>query len=213
MHPVPALPLHRYQLARLAHPGWQRVLAREWDPQARECLAHWSAHDLPLVVTRQPAARVGCDAIALGLAAPGRWGRRRLALTIARGDVRSFSEFPRADEVLPPALSRALTVEGTVVRVHGSHGWQHLTGLDHVRATSDIDLWIAVDGAAPADAMARRLQSLADAAPRLDGELVFPDGSAVAWREWLAWRDGHAGAVLVKRLDGVDLLRALGEAA
>ena len=41
--------------------------------------------------------------------------------------------------------------------------------------------------------------------PRLDGELLFADGAAVAWREWLAYRQGRAAQVLVKRLHGVAL--------
>ena len=45
------------------------------------------------------------------------------------------------------------------------------------------------------------------AEPRLDGELRFPDGAAVAWREWEAWRAGRSRAVLVKRLDGCSLWR------
>jgi len=43
------------------------------------------------------------------------------------------------------------------------------------------------------------------AGPRLDGELVFPDGAAIAWREWVAHREGRAAQVLVKRLRGVAL--------
>ena len=41
--------------------------------------------------------------------------------------------------------------------------------------------------------------------PRLDGELLFPDGAAIAWREWVAHRDGRVAQVLVKRLRGVAL--------
>ena len=51
------------------------------------------------------------------------------------------------------------------------------------------------------------LQSFGAARPRLDGELVFDDGAAVAWREWIEWRAGRARAVLVKRLHGVALQR------
>jgi hypothetical protein len=42
--------------------------------------------------------------------------------------------------------------------------------------------------------------------PRLDGELLWPDGAAVAWREWAAWRAGQVGALLVRRIDGVNLV-------
>jgi hypothetical protein len=39
--------------------------------------------------------------------------------------------------------------------------------------------------------------------PRLDGEMLFPDGAAIAWREWVAHREGRTAQVLVKRLRGV----------
>ncbi len=55
------------------------------------------------------------------------------------------------------------------------------------------------------DAAAVLLRRSDDGSPRLDGELSFPDGSAVAWREWVAWRSGRVSAILVKRLCGVAL--------
>jgi phosphoribosyl-dephospho-CoA transferase len=211
---MPATPLHRHQLARLSSAGWQRVLAREWDAQARECLAHWAANGLPLVITRQPPASSADAGIAMGLPAPARWGRRRFTLQVPRADVSYFDEFPRLGQVVGrwpegrrrtwQGLSEALAACGVVARVHGSHGWQFVTGLDHVHGHSDIDLWIAVCDDLQADRVAALLQAFPGERPRLDGELVA-DGNAVAWREWLAWRAGRAKAVLVKRLDGCDL--------
>jgi phosphoribosyl-dephospho-CoA transferase len=92
-------------------------------------------------------------------------------------------------------------------RVFGSHGWQALSGLDHLHPGSDLDLWVSVDDAAHADAVTRLLQSFAASSPRLDGEIVFGDGTAVAWREWADWRSGRARAVMVRGLTGVALLR------
>jgi len=208
-------PLHRHQLARLGAAGWQRVLAREWDAQARECLAHWAAHGLPLVVTRQIPSPLQDDGIAMGLPAPGRWGRRRFAVQVPRADVAYFDEFPGLRQVigrLPDgqrrawqALCEGLEACGAVARVHGSHGWRHLTGLDHVHATSDVDLSISVSDDVQADRVAALLQAFPCRRPRLDGELMFADGDGVAWREWLAWRAGRVKALLVKRLDGCSL--------
>jgi phosphoribosyl-dephospho-CoA transferase len=106
-------------------------------------------------------------------------------------------------------LSASLCALGVRSRVYGSHGWQLLTGLPCVHASSDIDLWSAVTDAAHADAVASALQACSTlGAPRLDGELLFPDGRAVAWREWQAWRSGRCRALMVKTLTGASLVES-----
>nr|WP_145552665.1 malonate decarboxylase holo-[acyl-carrier-protein] synthase [Variovorax boronicumulans] len=207
--------LHRHQLVRLTGAGWQRVLEGAWDAQAQDCLAHWARQRLPLVVTRQrPQARGG---VGLGLPAPHRWERRRIALAVPAAHIARHDAFPPACALAPllnavqrrpwRALCGGLNALGVTARVYGSHGWQLLTGLDHLRPGSDIDLCISVDGPTQADAVAVLLQSWSDGL-RLDGELVFAGDQAVAWREWLAWRAGRTARVLVKRLDGVALADA-----
>jgi len=209
--------LRRHQLARLSESGWTTVLRRPWDSQARDCLSHWATHRLPLVVTRQPAEVAADGCMTLGLPSPSRWGRRRLALQVPHSAVLGFDEFPPLAEVqalLPPAARGAVRdlLDGlgacdATARVFGSYGWQAISGLDHVRKDSDLDLSVGVDGAVQADAAAHALQSFDAARPRLDGELLFRDGAAVAWREWIEWRAARAMAVMVKRLHGVSLQR------
>ena len=207
--------LRRHRLVRLSRQGWAGVLNRPWDATARACLAHWAANRLPLVVTRQSPGVGGL--IALGLPAPACWERRRIALHVPRSSVLGFEEFPELSEVLPllpqPAhaaardLQAGLRVCGASARVYGSYGWQVLSGLDHVRPSSDLDVLVQVENAAHADDVAQRLAGHAMAQPRCDGELMFPDGSAVAWREWCEWRAARTRAVMVKRLTGAMLWR------
>lgn len=207
-------PLRRHQLAHLSAAGWQEVLAHDWDEELRSCLMVWAQHNLPLVVTRQRVPREGEDApISLGLCTPALWHRRLLALQVRPSRISWFREFPLLAEALHElprrarpsleALGRALAALGVKAHAYGSAGWQALTGMKYLHAHSDIDLWLAVDDADQADATARALLRHAPREPRLDGELLFTDGSAVAWREWLAWRDGACRSLLVKRLDGV----------
>ncbi|SDH66549.1 malonate decarboxylase holo-[acyl-carrier-protein] synthase [Variovorax sp. OV700] len=211
------VPLHRHQLARLSTSGWAAVLDRPWDEEARDCLAHWASHQLPLVVTRQPADAVVDGWIALGLPAPARWDKRRLALQVPYDALHGLGEFPRLADMqalLPPPVRDAasellvrLDACQATARVFGSYGWQAISGLDHVRTDSDLDLSVTARGATHADAAVRALESFDAGRPRLDGELIFGDGAAVAWREWREWRAGRARAVMVKRLDGVSLER------
>ena len=143
--------LRRHQLVWLDAAGWSAVRSQPRDPEAAECVAHWADQHLPLVVTRQ-----GPDTaqIALGLPAPARWHRRRFALSVPRDHVATLGAFPLAREIVPmlPAhvrdpwvlLCNTLMRLSVVTRVHGSHGWEVITGERHVRAGSDIDLHIAV---------------------------------------------------------------------
>lgn len=211
--------LHRHQIARISAAGWQRVCNRDWDEVARACLNHWAAHDLPLVVTRQPGGVGDSGDVALGLPAPGRWDRRRIALQIPRREVLYFDEFPCVGAVarlLPDAtqepwrrLCASLKALGAAARVYGSYGWQQISGLDHVRGSSDIDIWVAVSSDLQADAVASLIQAFACPGLRLDGELVFDGRTATAWREWLAWRAGSTKALLVKEIDGAALVRTV----
>ena len=61
-----------------------------------------------------------------------------------------------------------------------------------------------------ADAVAALLRGFAPARPRLDGELAFDGGVAVAWREWAAWRAGAARSLLVRTIAGASLSSRFG---
>lgn len=207
--------LHRHQLLRLNAAGWSRLLAQDWDGEARDGLQHWARHGLPLVVTRQLGVEPG---ISVGIALPTCWGRRRLALQVDRSEVLYFDEFPCLAEVWPHIggrrrallrdLSDALTEVGVTARVYGSFGWQQLTRLRYVHPASDLDLWMAVDSDTQARAAVAALSAMdARQVVRIDGELISPQGTATAWREWQAWDAGRVAQCLVKSIHGPRLIR------
>jgi phosphoribosyl-dephospho-CoA transferase len=211
-------PLRRHQLAHLSAAGWQEVLAQSWDDELRACLRLWAQGNLPLVVTRQHLARDNDQApVSLGLSAPAQFDRRRVALQVPPSRIAWFGEFPLLTEAMQqlprttrPALDaacRGLAALGVKARAYGSVGWQHMIGLKYLHERSDLDLWLAVGDVDQADAAANVLRRHVPSASRLDGELVFTDGSAVDWREWLAWRAGTCHALLVKRLNGASIER------
>lgn len=208
-------PLHRHQLAWLAPAGWGDVLARRWEAPLHDCVDRWAREPWPLVVTRQPTPMQATGSIALGLPTPAAWGRQRLAIPARREHVLFFGEFPEAAQVetMMPARDRAawrrlcdaFDAAGVLPRVHGSFGWQWLTGMAYVHGDSDVDLCIEVSDAGQADEVAGLLKAESLSGRRLDGELVFARGRAVAWREWVDWRAGRAKSVLVKHLHGCAL--------
>jgi phosphoribosyl-dephospho-CoA transferase len=204
--------LQRHDLVWLSAAGWEYALRHAGDVQAAACIAEWARLRLPLVVGRQEA---GAPDLALGLAAPLEWDRRKIPIRVLASEVMLRGRFPEAREVAFllavglragwRALWEALAGQGVDVRVHGSFGWQALTGMQHVVPRSDLDLVMPVSDADNADHVAQLLDAFHWSGPRIDGELLFPDGSAVAWREWLQLRRGGVDLILVKRLHGVSL--------
>jgi phosphoribosyl-dephospho-CoA transferase len=99
--------------------------------------------------------------------------------------------------------------------VYGSAALQALTGMEYVTASSDIDLLFEPATQAELDDGLMLLGAYALSLP-LDGEVIFPGGAAVAWKEWMA-ATGAPGnpRVLVKENQHVrlrttaDLLRNL----
>ena len=90
---------------------------------------------------------------------------------------------------------------------------QVLTGKPYLAAGSDIDLLLHPRDDAQFEAGLALLARHAHNLP-LDGEIAFPLGHGVSWKEWLgpdarAHARSHSGAdrVLAKHLDTVALLR------
>ena len=214
--------LRRHQLAYLSAAGWQEALRLPAVQGVAPQLRYWAAQGLPLVVTRQGTCAAMPGRIALGWPAPLRDGRQRVALNVAPKSVAWFDAFPEAHKALPllprgvraplQSLLTALRENGVQPRVYGSFGWQLLSGLAYVHAASDFDLLLSVQDCDQADAQVALLQASAPARLRIDGEFLFPDGAAVAWREYANWRAGLTRELLVKRLDSVALEPEVGRA-
>jgi phosphoribosyl-dephospho-CoA transferase len=125
-----------------------------------------------------------------------------LALDVASDDVSKIGFFPLLSGVLPN-LPTALS--GLQVRVYGSYGWQAITGLDYVHAASDMDVLVNAPTLAEAFKISTAINNWS-APCRVDGEVVFPSGHAVAWRELLQAQAGAVGQVLVKHRQSAALM-------
>ena len=210
--------LFRHRLVHIQQEALSRLADQATSAHEHAGLMHWADHQLPLVVTRQQA-ETGTQALNIGLPLPLAWGRLRLDFSLRRADVVVYTTFPSLQEVtstqaLPlQGLVDTLETQGLQALVYGSYGWQTLSGLSYVHEASDLDLLIHVSNTTQADLAAKALSSCEVAPLKLDGELMFPDGSAVAWREWLAWRSGATSQYLVKTLQGAHLTSSLPEPA
>jgi phosphoribosyl-dephospho-CoA transferase len=135
-----------------------------------------------------------------------------LALEVVQEDIERVGEFPlltsgmlgAADAAVVHNFLQHLEVLHVCARVYGSYGWQQLTGLTCVRDSSDLDLLIAVPDMDTAGQVVWLLRGL-QLACRVDGELQFPNGRAVAWREYAQLICGKVEQVLLKHRSGVHL--------
>lgn len=196
--------LARNQLVWIEPAAWAQIEARDWDAQAQEILAHWRTRRLPLVVCRQ-SAEAESDQVCVGLPAPQSWAKRRLALTVSLKQITACENFPTLLQLaqaypwnaVAVDVSRSLASLGAQAHVYGSYGWQWLTGLAYVHGASDLDLSVNVSSFEMASQVVTQLDSTAFHC-RLDGEIVFPQGQAIAWREMHQLLQGQTSQVLVK---------------
>jgi phosphoribosyl-dephospho-CoA transferase len=216
----------RHNLAWLTPEGWQE--ARQSAPQdLHEALAEWERAAWPAIVRRQDVDAAP-DQCSLGIPLPPGLGsdgtdgivrKKRIALCVSRDRLAATASPLTLAETLPAApvawraalaqLDQNASTAGLVLRVYGSLAMQAITGKQYLTASSDIDLLFAP---ASRKQLATGMKLLLDASTvlPLDGEVVFPDGHAVAWREWQAVANdipGHKARVLAKQLHHLRLAK------
>jgi phosphoribosyl-dephospho-CoA transferase len=149
------------------------------------------------------------ESVALGLPLPLDQGKKRIALAVRPSFVVRIEEPPCLDDVIAVVpsewqdrlsmVSDELRPHAQSVRVIGSAAWQFLTGLTYLHPRSDIDLVIRVmSGTSLQPVLDGLIKTDSVPGPRLDGEIVLPDGEAVSWRELCK----PAEDILVKTLNG-----------
>ncbi|CAO3426536.1 malonate decarboxylase holo-[acyl-carrier-protein] synthase [Azospirillum endophyticum] len=198
---MPPDPAHwpRHGWVRLGK-GWASRLCSPMAPAERAEAEDWCRAGRPLVIARgRPGDGMG--ELRLGLATPD---KRRIGLHVAADAVverldplpltEAVESAPEAWRPMLADLARRAQELGAAASVYGSLAWQHRTGLRYVRPESDVDLLFAPHGRRQLDRLLELLVAVGDRTPRLDGEILLPDGAAVAWRE-LA---GRPARLLVK---------------
>lgn len=209
--------LARHDLLWLSEQGWREAV---WTvpEEAAPALLRWHACGWPVVV-RRADADLSPGQVSVGIPLPPRAedGRKlRVAGRVALDAiVRHAPPLPLGQLTGMPAdwqaplavLTQQAQAHGLAIGVYGSAALQATTGQAYLRAGSDIDLLLQPGSVAELDTALALLRTHARGLP-LDGEIVFPGGRAVAWKELSAAREGSlASRVLVKELRRVALVR------
>ena len=208
----------RHDLVWLTHRGWDRV--RAGAPQdALDLLDNWRAAGWPAVV-RRAEVDLAASEVAIGFAMPPHavdGNKLRVACRVELSDIgRRTRALPLvgALDAVPAEwreglarLEQEAAGAGLGLAVYGSVALEALTGQHYVRPESDIDLLLRPLSRAQLIAGLELLATHAQTLP-LDGEVVFPDGRAVAWKELRAAFDSAPGTrVLAKALERVALVK------
>ena len=219
----------RHDLVWLSHQAWASVFAQQLARVPEEMtglivqsLHRWQQEEWPAVVRRRDADAAE-DEVCIGFALVPVNGRKpRVAARIKAQDILEHQPSLSLATVIPfvaplwqPTL-RTFNSEASVVgvrwRVYGSLVFQFLTGQTYVNEQSDIDVLFrpqTQEHLIQGLALLRQYQSQIP----LDGEVIFPQGQAVAWKEWLLSdlvpESSHNQRLLVKDHQQVRLVSKL----
>ncbi|WP_229219196.1 malonate decarboxylase holo-[acyl-carrier-protein] synthase [Duganella sp. BJB1802] len=204
--------LERHMLVWLSEAGWQEVM-RVAEPRHKAALTLWQGQDWPAVV-RRVDIDAPPDEICLGLPLPpdeDTGEKVRISLRAQTAEISRTSPAVELRAALRSAGSwreslTALESETAHLhlRIYGSMAMQALTGLLYLTPTSDIDILFHPRSREELHDGVALLSRHATHVP-LDGEIVFPGGQAVSWKEWRTAMDNPA-RVIVKELHGVRLV-------
>lgn len=215
--PRSSFPFRRHDLLYVEPDVWALVLGRCPATTELPLLKHWVDQAWPVIVRRR-AAGEDAGLVPVGVPLPPAAGKGRIALLIPPHCVVQCSA-PRALRVAATvarsewhstiaallSLGGRIGVEPVVV---GSVLWEHLTGLTYVSPQSDLDVLWPVPARFDVLSLLSSIASIQRDAPmRIDGEIIFADGSAVSWRElWMAHHATGPATVLAKTMETVRLL-------
>jgi phosphoribosyl-dephospho-CoA transferase len=206
----------RHDLVWLSEPGWRH--ARDTAPaNCDDAIDMWRQTGWPAIVRRADADLLPGQ-LSIGIALPPHpidGSKQRIGLRVPRADVdkalpplllaQVIEAVPQAWRPLLTALQREAACQGLALRVYGSIALQALTGQPYLTAASDIDLLLRPMTCAQLHRGLDLLGFYASNLP-LDGEIVFPGGQAVAWKELCGALQAANGArVLVKEMHRVSL--------
>jgi phosphoribosyl-dephospho-CoA transferase len=215
--PAALQPISRHDFIWVNKHSQKDVAERIAAPDLGAIVRDWLAAARPLIVRQQTERRSATgNRVDVGLPLPPRQGKRRIALTICSREINRVASPPALAAAIPclPArwrvpvtrLCRAGEELGIDLRVFGAVAWQALTALPYLTSMSDLDLlWRPADRLQLERGVALLQRWELANGLHADGEIVFGDDLAVAWREWL--RRDQQRCVLVKQILGPSLRR------
>ena len=208
-------PLKRHELLWISPEAWAEALSHQPGLVGISLVQSWVGRGWPVVVRRRLEGEQ-TDRVPVAVPLPPSQGKRRLALSIlweGLVDRKAFLPLQCVVAVAPAtwqdslaeilALGEQCAIEPAVF---GGLLWQHLTGLDYLTSASDLDLLWPMPAGRVLRPLLEGLAVTERPTPRLDGEIVLPDGIGINWRELWRSLDVAESRVLAKSFDRVRLI-------
>jgi phosphoribosyl-dephospho-CoA transferase len=170
------------------------------------------------VIVRRRCEAEDPQLVPAGIPLPPAAGKRRVPLLIPPEGILQGSSPPSlyatarvAEPAWRPTIDALVAVgarSDVEPSVFGSFLWQYLTGVAYLSPHSDLDVLWPIPAQVDVLSLVSRIAAVQRNAPlRIDGEVIFPDGSAVNWRElWNVHCTSDRGGVLAKSIHGVRLV-------
>lgn len=209
--------LPRHSLVWFSYLGWRAALSQV-KSEASSSVEEWVRAGFPATVCRTEPD-MSEDLLCAGIALPPDpiGLKRRIPLQIPSKQVVRTAAPLRLEDIIPvmpmtwqsalQQLCSASKREQITFHAYGSAALQKITGRRYVTETSDIDLLFYPRTGSELQTGLQILVHYARMLP-LDGEIIFPDGSAVAWKEWIAALTASKGLrVLTKDARGIHLAK------
>lgn len=173
------------------------------DPHASKAILQWAEAGNPFI-GRARAAEDPVGSVPLGLALARSNCRIRLSFTVQQRSVDKVAQPIELAELLPTLPDRmretalrlvsSASQTGTFLGVYGSVFWERFGG-GYLHPDSDLDILARPLSARALQHTIQELHAIDATSPmRVDGEIEFPSGAAVAWRELAS----NSARVLVK---------------
>jgi len=185
-----------------------------------EFVRSWVKQDFPFIVARQSDEQAReSNQIILGFTLPSAPSRTRVMLKANRHSIIRHSRPILLSETINFApeswriglnnLVALFEKYAIDARVYGSLSSEILTGMRYLDESSDLDLLLEINDETNLPEFLENLEKFPLSSPHIDGELLFPSGWSVSWRELAtALLTGIPRSVLAKSSREIRLIPA-----
>ena len=206
--------MERHGLVWLTETGWQSAI-QTLNPHFHKILKQWSARNWPVVVRRSdPTTPPEEIYVGISLSPVQRGFKEKIGFKILKEQISKYQQLLPLEDIISYAplkwqaklhrMVQDFKNKGISVYVYGSLAWQAMTEQGYLTQESDVDILLFPKTRLEYDTSMSILKNYGRYIP-LDGEMCFPSGHSVAWKECIKAQIEFK-LVIAKKNKAVELL-------